>query len=195
VAKPDNTAVDAAFEILLEEIGKVIEKVKESGSRAFFDEKLDVAQQIISQVKDLTDFRSKVEELRRQWGHLYAAQGSKVRRTISKRDRPRLSKGLRTPERDYYVPILRALSDMGGRGKIGEVLDRVYEITKNVLKPVDLEPLASDPKTPRWRNAVCWARRAMVEEGLLKADSPRGVWEITEAGYDWLKNNVAPIDA
>jgi len=49
-------------------------------------------------------------------------------------------------------------------------------------RKVDLEPLASDPKTPRWRNAACWARSAMVNEGLLKSDSPRGVWEISAEG-------------
>ncbi len=33
-----------------------------------------------------------------------------------------------------------------------------------------------------WRNSAQWARNSMVQEGLLKADSPRGVWNISEAG-------------
>ncbi|MEM7820360.1 MAG: winged helix-turn-helix domain-containing protein, partial [Candidatus Aenigmatarchaeota archaeon] len=31
-----------------------------------------------------------------------------------------------------------------------------------------------------------WARNAMVKEGLLASDSPRGVWEITAVGRRWL---------
>jgi hypothetical protein len=53
---------------------------------------------------------------------------------------------------------------------------------RGVLKEVDYDPLASDPDLPRWRNAAQWARSMMVKEGLLKADSPRGVWEIADKG-------------
>lgn len=31
-----------------------------------------------------------------------------------------------------------------------------------------------------------WARNAMVKEGLLSSDSPRGVWKITQGGLRWL---------
>jgi restriction system protein len=71
---------------------------------------------------------------------------------------------------------LQVLEKMGGSGKIGDVLDRVGQIMRPVLKDVDRDPLASDPSNPRWRNAAQWARNSMVQEGLLRADSPRGVW-------------------
>ncbi|MFO7166894.1 MAG: winged helix-turn-helix domain-containing protein [Chloroflexota bacterium] len=50
------------------------------------------------------------------------------------------------------------------------------------LTEVDYQPLNSDPSESRWRNAAQWARNAMVKEGLLKTDSPRGIWEISESG-------------
>ena len=53
---------------------------------------------------------------------------------------------------------------------------------KPILKDVDYDPLASSPDNLRWRNAAQWARNSMVREGLLKADSPRGVWEISDKG-------------
>ncbi len=189
MTKQDDTGVDAAFEILLEEIGKVIEEVNQSGARAFADGKLDIAKQLLSQAQTLTDFRSDVLSLRERWDRLYAVQDEEVKAIVSKRDSGRLKKGLRTKETLYYVPILEALSEMGGRGEIGEVLDRVYGIMRSYLKPVDKEPLPSDPNTPRWRNAACWARNSMVKEGLLRNDSPRGVWEITDAGRQWLQRN------
>jgi len=58
---------------------------------------------------------------------------------------------------------------------------------EGVLKDVDYQPLASNPDNLRWRNAAQWARNNMVKEGLLKGDSPRGLWEISERGLAMLK--------
>jgi len=131
------------FEILLEEIDSVIEKVNQSGSRAFANGELDAACQILSQAQALTDFKPEVASLRERWGGLYAVQDEQVKAVASKRNRGRLKKGLRTRESAYYAPILRVLADMGGGGEVGEVLDRVYAIMKDSLKPVDEEPLPS----------------------------------------------------
>ena len=87
-----------------------------------------------------------------------------------------------------YRPILKVLEERGGRGKVAEVLERVGEIMKPILKDVDYDPLASGPDTPRWRNAAQWARNSMVKEGLLNCASPRGIWEITAAGSQVLKD-------
>jgi len=106
-----------------------------------------------------------------------------------RRDLGRLRKGLRTPEAAYYRPILEVLAEMGGSGETGEVLDRVGRKMKGLLKDVDFDPLASGPDNPRWRNAAQWARNAMVREGLLKADSPRGVWQISDKGREMLARN------
>jgi len=65
---------------------------------------------------------------------------------------------------------------------MGHVLDRVLQMMTGTLKDVDYEPLASDPDMPRWKNAAQWARNSMVKEGLLRSNSPRGVWEISDAG-------------
>ena len=62
---------------------------------------------------------------------------------------------------------------------------------KPVLKKVDYDPLASGPESggnPRWRNAAQWARNSMIRDGRLKSDSPRGIWEISEAGRAELKS-------
>jgi len=89
---------------------------------------------------------------------------------------------MRTREESYVRPILKTLATMGGSGKMGDVLARVGTLMQGTLKKVDYEPLASDPDMPRWRNAAQWARNTMVKDGLLKPDSPRGVWEITDDG-------------
>ena len=41
----------------------------------------------------------------------------------------------------------------------------------------------------RWENRVAWQVSNMRKEGLISASSPRGVWEITDAGRKWLDDN------
>ena len=58
---------------------------------------------------------------------------------------------------------------------------------KKSLGPVDFEPLPSSPDVPRWRNTAQWSRNTMVKEGLLRDDSPRGLWQISKAGQQILE--------
>ncbi|MEN3026934.1 MAG: winged helix-turn-helix domain-containing protein [Chlorobiota bacterium] len=83
--------------------------------------------------------------------------------------------GERTPEKDFWLPILRALVALGGQARASEVLELVYAEMKPYLKPADLRPLRSNPRVIRWQNAAHWARLQLVHEGLLRKDTPRGV--------------------
>jgi restriction endonuclease Mrr len=76
---------------------------------------------------------------------------------------------------------------MGGSGPVAEVLDCVGRKMQEILKPYDFEPLTSDPRNLRWRNAAQWARNRLMSEGLLKNNSPRGIWEISERGRQFLQ--------
>jgi restriction system protein len=46
--------------------------------------------------------------------------------------------------------------------------------------------LLSDGATPRWRNTAQWARNTLREDGLIRDDTPRSIWEIAERGREWL---------
>lgn len=178
----------SAFDMLLEGIEAEIEFVSRLGPKAFEARDYDKAKEALERSGLLTDFRNKVALLRKEWEALAAAEQHEDEATRSKRrNLNRLRKGLGTPESAYYLPILRVLCDMGGSAKMHDVLAKVGEAMKPVLRDVDHQPLASDPDMPRWRNAAQWARYSMVKEGLLKADSPRGIWEITDAGRDYLR--------
>ncbi len=69
-----------------------------------------------------------------------------------------------------------------------QVLDRVGEMMKGALRDVDHQPLKSDPHSPRWKNTAQWARNTMVADKLLLSKSPRGVWELSEAGRRYLQS-------
>lgn len=92
----------------------------------------------------------------------------------------------RTPIREFRLPILEALDELGGRGQVRDVLSIVYEKMQHRLTEDDLKELPSGTSV-RWRNTAQWERQHMVNEGLLRDDSPRGVWEISGAGREYLE--------
>ena len=95
----------------------------------------------------------------------------------------RLRKGLRTPNQTYRRPILEALQELGGRAYANDVLKVVEEKVKPILNEFDLQKLQSGMDI-RWRNAAQWVRWTLVKEGLLKPDSLRGVWELSDKGVE-----------
>lgn len=181
--------VSSAFEMLLEEVEAEIDFVNGVGSKAFAGRDYDKAKEALERSGTLTAFRDRVAALRREWDEMAAAaeRDEDEETRVRRRNLGKLRKGVRTPESAYYRPILQALDQMGGSGKVSEVLDQVGKIMKPALKKVDYDPLSSDPNHPRWRNTAQWARNNLIHDGLLKADSPRGVWEIGDKGREMLK--------
>lgn len=97
-----------------------------------------------------------------------------------------------TPVHAYWPAILESLVELGGRAKREDVVDSVGKRLRSILTPADMEILPSGLDV-RWRNRVAWQRLNMVNQGLLRSDSQRGIWEITAAGRKWLddQKNVA----
>lgn len=184
------TNVVAAFEMLLEEIETEIELVNKVGAKAFEVRDYERARAALEQAGHIIAFRSKVDDIRREWS-LLAGQHPEANDTLEdhggRRNLGRLRRGLRTPEEAYNLPILQALDSLGGSAPVGQVIEKMRQLMAGVLREVDFEPLASDPESPRWRNSAQWARNSMAREGLLKNDSPRGIWELSEAGRQALK--------
>lgn len=186
------TSVVAAFEILLEEIEAEIEFVNRVGARAFGSRDYDKAKEALERAAQISGFRDKADGLRREWESLITSEDDEegTEAHAERRNLGRLRRGLRTREEAYYRPILEALQTLGGSAQMSQVLDRVLQGMKGVLRDVDYDPLASDPEMPRWRNAAQWARNSMVKEGLLRSNSPRGVWEISNKGVQFLSGKT-----
>jgi hypothetical protein len=92
----------------------------------------------------------------------------------------RARKGSLLPERDYELPILESLVQLGGRAPTSEVVDIVGQALDGRLTDTDREKLASGDL--RWRNRAQFVRLSLIKSGDMKGDSPRGMWEITEKG-------------
>jgi restriction system protein len=184
-----NSNVEAAIEILLEEIELEINHITESGAKALEARDFDRAGEVLENAKVLTVFRNKVASLRAEWDSLVPKEVERKKVVgVNRRDLGRIKKGIRTSEEQFYLPILQVLNEMSGSGRIGDVLNRLGKIMGSVLKKVDYETL-SDKKTIRWMNTAQWARNSMAADGRLKSKSPRGVWEISDKGRKFLEKS------
>ena len=186
-----------AFEMLLEELEDEVEATNRLGARAFDRGDHESARAALKRADQLKDIRHKVAALRDEWDLLLPSdvtveqdQGVSAQEITERRNVGRLQRGLRTPEMAYYVPILKALVEMGGNARMGDVLTRVEQIMRSTLKPVDYDLLNSTAE-PRGRNTGQWARDRLVRNGFVKANSPHGVWEISDAGRRQLADRDA----
>ncbi|HON84392.1 MAG TPA: winged helix-turn-helix domain-containing protein, partial [Caldisericia bacterium] len=102
--------------------------------------------------------------------------------------RKKLKEGLRTPNEKYIIPILESLIELGGKGEMSKVLDKVYEKMRDILNKYDYEYLPSG-KIIRWKNSAQWCRFQLIQNGLLSKDSPFGIWEITKKGIEYYNKN------
>lgn len=179
------TDVMVAFDILLDSVEGEIEHTSEMGARAFASRDLDQVKTALEQAAQVMGMRDRIHGLRREWENLFVQEEAGGEPPESSRTRDflgRLSPGSCTREDAYVLPILMAVKHLGGSAPTGQVLDLVLKSMQGVLKPADYQPISSTPDRPRWHHVARWARSTMVRDGLLLSNSPRGVWEISEAG-------------
>lgn len=190
----DNDDVSAALQLLGDSLQGEVQRINHEGSQAMQVGDYDTAQAVIDFAKRLTAFRQKVADLGGEWEKLEQLRdkaSAEVQQIVSKRFFGKSRKGEITPQEAYCRPLLEVLVEMNGGGKTKAVLDRLGEKMKATLKPKDYEPHESDAGQIRWRNTAQWARNLMVnDDGRMKKNSPRGVWEISEKGRTWLKQQT-----
>lgn len=177
--------VRKAFDTLLGELDSALATTREQAATASRQGRYAEAQARLGKAVEIEKFIAEIRAKQRAW----AAIGGMPRQNRRVAG-ARLPRGERTHEKAYCLPILRALDAFGGEARMSQVLERVYAEMKPRLKPVDLKPLASDARTSRWRNSAQWARQAMVNEGLLRKGSLRGIWAITESGRKHLAQHA-----
>ncbi|MBI2302433.1 MAG: winged helix-turn-helix domain-containing protein [Armatimonadetes bacterium] len=189
----DPGRISTAFDVILAELRAEVDAVNASGARAFASGDIERAKQVLVSADCLGSFREQVLFLRREWELLSDRVTLGIERDAGLRPwRNRLRPGERTPEEAYREPILRILEQLQGRGPARLVLEEVHRRMAAHLTPADLQATASNPRLPRWRIAAQRMRLEMIREGLLRADSPRGVWELTDAGRAWLAAQPEP---
>ncbi len=98
----------------------------------------------------------------------------------------RAPKGSLLPESEYELPLLKALNEAGGSGPASEIVERVGQLLAHKLTDTDRELV--DTGKVRWKNRIQFVRLGLIKTGLMKKDSPRGIWEISDSGRSRLEH-------
>jgi len=185
--------IAAAFDGLLETIGRAIDGLRGEAARASLAGDYDGTVDLAKRASAVEQFRAEVEGLRQKW-----------RDTFPKEHFPGLEAGAEdeggepgraepsaepTPYADYFVPILLALVEAGGKERTGTVLEHAEAMMGASMREGDRTPLPSG--VPKWRSTAGYARAKLVQMGLLSARSQPGIWEVTRQGRAWLEEHLA----
>lgn len=188
------TDVNAALSLLSEEVKAEISRIRNEGADAMKAGDYETAKSVIDFAGGLETFAGNVGKLIEQWNDIakqHDAEPEAVKEIVGKSFFGKARKGTITTHKEFYVPLLQALMNLGGGGKTQIVIDEVGNLMKGKLKPKDFEYLNTGSQTIRWRNKVAWSRSDLVNDlGYMKSDSRQGYWEISEKGRKWLKSQT-----
>lgn len=88
-----------------------------------------------------------------------------------------------TPQSVYELFLLHVLAEKSsGSASKREATQRVVHLMKSYgfIGPTDLSRVSTGET--KAENTIAWGRNALKERGLIRRDSPHGVWELTEEG-------------
>ncbi len=88
----------------------------------------------------------------------------------------RTSKGHYTSEDTLRGTLIASLKALGGSAPKSKVEDEMERRLRSVLTDADYEPVGEG--IPRWKKNAQWMRYSLVQEGIMKSNSPRGIWEL-----------------
>ncbi len=175
---------EKAFRVLINEIRGALDKI--SASQTMLEDGSQSAGQLAERVEQLQGYLNSIQNMQQEWSGLMtqppllpgtpAAPHTPGRQRVT---------GVKTHARYFRLPILRALTEMGGSAPTAAVLDRVGELLADRLNDFDRQRLTGGRKI-RWRNTAQWVHNTLKKEGLVRAGSRKGTWLITSAGAEYL---------
>ena len=183
---------DEAFEFLELEASQELKTIQEQGAAYMNQGNLTEARQALDRAEQINAMLAFLEEIKERWKSLilpvvmvHSSEPDVRHRTSS----GRLSAGQKTPQVEFYIPVLRALVEMGGSATAKNVTERVGEMMGERLNAYDRMQL---PITHliRWKDAISWLKSELAGKGYLKGNSPHGIWEITPEGRAYLERNL-----
>jgi hypothetical protein len=105
----------------------------------------------------------------------------KTNKPASSKPAPGKSKREQTPQSVYEENLLAVLGapPFNGRGNKKDVTLAVVErmMKRGLIPPSDMEFVATGET--KAENKISWGRNVLKNRGLIRDDSPRGIWELT----------------
>jgi len=175
--------VTERFDNLIDEMENIFENLNEEGARFLKEGDYEKAKKVMGKVREIKKIRDEAENLQTRWEGIFekTSRGPLKRK---KRDKKRKSypRGIKTPEKDFVIPILEAIEELGGAGSVKEVLKKVFQKMEKRLNDYDFKSIPSHPDRFRWENTAMWCRQSLVDDGFLSPEAKRGLWVLTEKG-------------
>lgn len=93
---------------------------------------------------------------------------------------------------ELIPPIIKILYESGSKATKAFVENKIFKMFQHEFeKPYYNETVSHG--VPRWKHYTAWAKeRAKQNHGFTKSakESGRGIWELTDAGVVYYKNNL-----
>ena len=144
------------------------EKTRLAAALAEFED----AKQALTQLAD--EFENILKDLRERLGQ---------NRLSGRRGRPRRTPAAarlpKTPAAVFREHILQALRNLGGSARVPDVIEEMTRQLEGSLLPGDRIWREKTNQTA-WINNAHWERLKMTRDGVLRGDSPHGIWELAE---------------
>jgi len=97
---------------------------------------------------------------------------------LSKKQRVKGPSGLTTPQEEYWPHIIEVLKINGGRAQVLEIRAWIEKNMSHLFRPRDLERLKNGELV--WWKIARRGRVKMLQEGILKRNTVKGMWELNE---------------
>jgi hypothetical protein len=172
----------AAMEAQLREISKAIDNLDKAGVAipdALRAEKTRLAAALAMQAEATQALSLLTDELDDIVKNLKSRLGN-GEQIAERKPRAKRSKSPKTGKDILQTLIVEALEKLGGSAHKNDVLKYMQQKLEGKLLPGDLE-WRDSAKEYAWQNNACWERFRLIEKGILKSGSPRGIWELSEA--------------
>jgi restriction system protein len=187
--------IEKSFSSINSEIERTIEDLNNEAAKDIQQGNYSKAEGIINQCKQLQAIQQKLKAVEDELieKDLIDKQKDDIPKQ-KERESERISRGKRTSHYLFIQPLLQALVNLGGSGTPSQVEKEAFPLLKPILTEFEFTTLASSGNKPRWVHRLHWTRYRQVKAGLLLANSPKGLWEISEAGRKRLKDYNKEID-
>jgi hypothetical protein len=176
-----------AFKVLKSELKSLLKQVQTTAAEEILRGNLEAGGKLVDRAKALQGLENTLGDLHREWKKISPQPKLPGVETGTPQHVNLAPNGTKTNEKYFKLPILQALEQNGGKGTAKEITDIVGEIMKDRLNDYDKEVLENG-RTIRWRSTTAFMRLKLVKAGLMRSDSEKGTWEISQEGREYLEN-------
>ena len=189
----DYKQITESFKLLIEKLEKILPVLNKYGSKLVEEKHYDEAREIISKAETMVSLQNKVKALQEEWQSLEVQTIEFKMQTedMVEKDIQEIKKQFRSEphlhNKDFRVPILQALVNLGGRSQRKYVFGELEKILADKLTENDWQKPPSNKKLTRWQTIATHTRTDLLNEGLITLNPQKGIWIITEKGRNALK--------